>query len=211
MIEQQIYGYVRVSSKDQNIARQIKKMQENNVPTKNIYIDKVSGATFTNRTQYQKLLRRIHAGDTIIICSLDRLGRNFDEIQENWHLITKEKQVNIKVLDMPILDISNDDDLMHKVMSEMVLLLLSYFADIERKYIKERQAQGIEIAKAQGVQFGRRPNELPQDFDTIYSNWTSKKWNTQEISSMLGCTPQKFYTYVRRYRHLQGIKKQRTS
>lgn len=205
MIEQQIYGYVRVSSKDQNIARQIKKMQENNVPERNIFIDKVSGATFVNRKAYQRLLRKIRTGDTIVICSLDRLGRNFDEIQENWHLITKEKQVNIKVLDMPILDISGDDDLMHRVMSEMVLLLLSYFADIERKYIKERQAQGIEIAKAQGVQFGRRPNELPQNFDTIYSNWTSKKWNTQEISSMLDCTPQKFYTYVRRYRHLQAI------
>lgn len=178
-------------------------MQENNIPTKNIYIDKVSGASFTNRIQYQKLLRRIHTGDTIIICSLDRLGRNFDEIQENWHLITKEKQVNIKVLDMPILDISNNDDLMHKVMSEMVLLLLSYFADIERKYIKERQAQGIEIAKAQGVQFGRRPNELPSNFETIYTNWTSTKWNTQQIAHMLDCTPQKFYTYVRRYRQLQ--------
>lgn len=203
MENQNIYGYVRVSSKDQNIARQIKQMQEHHVTKKNIYIDKASGATFANRTQYQRLLRKVHAGDTIIICSLDRLGRNFDEIQENWHLITREKQVNIKVLDMPILDISNNDDLMHRVMSEMVLLLLSYFADIERKYIKERQAQGIEIAKAQGVQFGRRPNELPKNFDTIYSNWTSKKWKTEEISSMLGCTPQKFYTYVRRYRHLQ--------
>lgn len=150
------YGYVRVSSKDQNEARQLIAMNEFGVAQDKIYVDKQSGKDF-DRPQYKRMLRRLHRGDTIVIKSIDRLGRNYDEIIEQWRIITKEKRASIVVLDMPLLDTRHDRDLMGTLIADIVLQLLSYVAQTERELIRQRQTEGIAAAKAKGVKFGARP------------------------------------------------------
>ena len=165
-----IYGYIRVSTREQNEDRQVIALHEVGVPEKNIYMDKQSGKDF-NRLQYKKLLRKMKKDDLLCIKSIDRLGRNYNEIQEQWRILTKEKAVDIVVLDMPLLDTRRGKDLMGTFLSDIVLQVLSFVAENERVNIRQRQAEGIAAAKAKGVRFGRAPKPLPPDFHTVYQRW----------------------------------------
>ena len=170
-----IYGYVRVSTKDQNIDRQMKELIAYGVAPQRIYMDKLSGKDF-NRPSYQKLTRRkVKPGDLIVVQSLDRLGRNYEEIQNQWRILTKEKGVDIVVLDMPLLDTRQGKDLMGTFLSDIVLQVLSFVAENERSNIRQRQAEGIAAAKARGVRFGRPPKPLPENFYHLYQQWKSGK------------------------------------
>ena len=165
-----IYAYVRVSTREQNEDRQLIAMNELQVPQKNIFIDKQSGKDF-ERPQYKKLLRKMKRDDLLYIKSIDRLGRNYNDIQEQWRVLTKEKGVDIVVLDMPLLDTRRGKDLMGTFLSDIVLQVLSFVAENERVNIRQRQAEGIAAAKAKGVQFGRIPKPLPENFHAAYQRW----------------------------------------
>lgn len=163
-----IYGYVRVSTKEQNEGRQLKALKEANVSHGNIFMDKQSGRDF-ERPQYKKLLRKMKKNDLLYIKSIDRLGRNYDEILKQWRIITKDKGVDIVVLDMPLLDTRRGKDLMGTFLSDIVLQVLSFVAESERTNIRQRQAEGIAAAKDRGVRFGRPPKPLPQNFIVLCS------------------------------------------
>ena len=165
-----IYGYIRVSSRDQNEDRQLIALKEVGVAEKNIYLDKQSGKDF-NRPQYKKLLRKMKKDDLLYIKSIDRLGRNYEEILQQWRVLTKEKGIDIVVLDMPLLDTRRGKDLMGAFLSDIVLQVLSFVAENERTNIKQRQAEGIAAAKAKGVRFGRPPIPLPENFHSCYQRW----------------------------------------
>lgn len=167
---QKIYGYIRVSTKDQNEDRQLMAMAELHIPVRNIYADKQSGRDF-NRPQYKKLLRRLKKDDLLFIKSIDRLGRNYGEILEQWRILTREKGIDIVVMDMPLLDTRRGKDLMGTFLSDIVLQVLSFVAENERCSIRQRQAEGIAAAKARGVQFGRPPKPLPANFYPTYQQW----------------------------------------
>lgn len=173
-----IYGYVRVSAKDQNEDRQLLALQELNVPAQNIYTDKRSGKDF-KRPQYQQLLKKVTAGDLLYILSIDRLGRNYEEIQDQWRLLTKEKGVDIAVIDMPLLDTRRGKDLMGAFIADLTLQILSFVAQNERETIKKRQQEGIAAAQLRGVRFGRPTKPLPEAFRSAYS-----RWKAGEISMM---------------------------
>lgn len=179
-----IYGYVRVSTKDQNEGRQMIAMEEMGVPKENIYMDKLSGKDF-NRPEYKKLIRRIKENDTIFIKSIDRLGRNYEEIIEQWRIITKEKRADIVVIDMPLLDTRRGKDLMGTFLADIVLALLSYVAENERKNIKQRQREGIDAAKARGVKFGRPAEELPTNFREVYQRWATRDISLTTAAKLL--------------------------
>lgn len=166
------YGYVRVSTREQNEQRQMIAMKEYGVEEARIYTDKQSGKDFA-RKNYKRLLRRLKSGDTLVIKSIDRLGRNYEEILEQWRCITKEKQAAIVVLDMPLLDARQTRDLTGTLIADLVLQLLSYVAQTERESIRQRQAEGIAAAKARGVRFGRAPKPLPENFRTVCRRWES--------------------------------------
>lgn len=165
-----IYGYIRVSSRDQNEDRQMIALREVGVANENIYLDKQSGKDF-NRPQYKKLVRKMKKDDLLYIKSIDRLGRNYEEIQQQWRLLTKKKGVNVVVLDMPLLDKRRDKDLMGTFLSDIVLQVLSFVAENERTNIRQRQAEGIAAAKEKGVRFGRFPRPLPENFHRLYQQW----------------------------------------
>ena len=167
-----VYGYIRVSSTDQNEDRQVIALREKKVLEKNIYMDKQSGKDF-NRPQYQKLVKRLKSGDLLYILSIDRLGRNYEEIQKQWRILTKEIGVDICVIDMPLLDTRNGKDLMGTFIADLVLQILSFVAQSERENIRKRQAEGIAAAKARGVRFGRPPRPLPDNYDRAYQRWKS--------------------------------------
>ena len=169
-----IYGYVRVSSRDQNEDRQLTALKEVGAPDKNIYLDKQSGKDF-DRPQYKKLLRKLKKDDLIYIKSIDRLGRNYEEILEQWRVLTKEKGIYIVVLDMSLLDTRRGKDLMGTFLSDIVLQVLSFVAENERTNIRQRQAEGIAAAKMRGVRFGRPPSPLPENFHEIYQQWKNGK------------------------------------
>lgn len=169
-MEAKQYGYIRVSSKEQNEDRQRIAMREFGVPEKNIILDKQSGKDF-ERPGYRRLIKKLKPGDTLVIKSIDRLGRNYEEILEQWRLLTKEKQVAIVVLDMPLLDTRQGRDLTGVLISDIVLQLLSYVAETERAFIRQRQAEGIEAAKKRGVKFGRAPKERPAEFAELKAAW----------------------------------------
>lgn len=164
------YGYIRVSSRDQNEDRQLIAMQELNIPPTHVYIDKQSGKDF-NRPKYKRLLRKLRRDDLLYIKSIDRLGRNYGEILEQWRVLTKEKGIDIVVLDMPLLDTRRGKDLMGAFLSDIVLQVLSFVAENERTNIRQRQAEGIAAAKAKGVRFGRPPRPLPREFHNAYQEW----------------------------------------
>ena len=168
------YGYVRVSSREQNEDRQLIALREVGVTDKNIFIDKQSGKDF-QRPKYKRLLRRVRPNDLIYVKSIDRLGCNYEEIQEQWRILTKEKHVDIVVLDMPLLDTRRGKDLMGTFLSDIVLQVLSLVAENERSNIRQRQAEGIAAEKAKGVRFGRPPSPLPANFHQVYQKWKSKK------------------------------------
>ena len=169
-----IYGYIRVSTREQNEDRQMIALYELNIPEKNIYMDKRSGKDF-DRPQYKKLVRRMKKDDLLYIKSIDRLGRNYGEILEQWRVLTKEKGIDIAVLDMPLLDTRRGKDLMGTFLSDIVLQVLSFVAENERVNIRQRQAEGIAAAKARGVRFGRPPRPLPENFHSAYQRWKAKK------------------------------------
>lgn len=169
-----VYGYVRVSTKEQNEGRQLVAMQELNIPDKNIYMDKLSGKNF-ERPMYQRMLKKMRQDDLLYIKSIDRLGRNYEEILDQWRILTKEKKIDIVVLDMPLLDTRRGKDLIGTFLSDVVLQILSFVAENERATIKQRQAEGIAVAKARGVRFGRPPKPLPEDFYKIYQKWKEGK------------------------------------
>ena len=168
------YGYVRVSTKEQNEDRQMIAMREMGIPEKNIYMDKQSGKDF-ERPQYRRLVRRMKKDDLLYIKSIDRLGRNYEEIQNQWRLLTKEKGVDICVIDMPLLDTRRGKDLVGTFLSDIVLQVLSFVAENERVNIRQRQAEGIAAAKARGVRFGRPPAPLPPNFHDVYQRWRQGK------------------------------------
>ena len=170
----QTYGYIRVSSTDQNEDRQRIAMTAKNIPAKNLYADKQSGKDF-NRPQYKQLIKKLRPGDLLYILSIDRLGRNYEEIQNQWRVLTKEVGVDICVLDMPLLDTRNGRDLMGTFIADLVLQILSFVAQSERENIRSRQAQGIAAAKARGVRFGRPPKPLPENFPAVWRRWKARK------------------------------------
>lgn len=167
---QSVYGYIRVSTKDQNEERQLVALQEVGVVEKNIYLDKQSGKDF-DRPQYKQLIRKLKRDDLLYIKSIDRLGRNYEEIQQHWRFLTKQKGVDIVVLDMPLLDTRRGKDLMGTFLADIVLQVLSFVAENERTNIRQRQAEGIAVAKAKGIKFGRPPMPLPSNFQSVYQKW----------------------------------------
>ncbi|MDR1631061.1 MAG: recombinase family protein, partial [Oscillospiraceae bacterium] len=172
--EPQSFGYVRVSMKDQNEDRQLIALELYAIPPENIYIDRKSGKDF-NRPEYKKLLRKLRAGDLLYLKSIDRLGRNYAEIIEQWQFLTRRKGVDIKVLDMPMLDTTYCKDLLGTFIADLVLQVLSFAAQLERENLLQRQAEGIAAAKAKGVVFGRKTVTVPEDFETIYARWRDKE------------------------------------
>ena len=169
-IKTKAYGYIRVSTKEQNEVRQVIALREVGVSEKNIYMDKQSGKDF-NRPQYKKLLRKMKKDDLLYIKSIDRLGRNYAEILEQWRMLTKDKGIDIVVLDMPLLDTRRGKDLMGTFLSDIVLQVLSFVSENERTNIRQRQAEGIAAAKAKGIRFGRAPKPLPDGFHDAYRRW----------------------------------------
>ncbi len=165
-----IYGYIRVSTKEQNEDRQLIALRAMDIPEKNIYMGKQSGKDF-NRPQYKKLIKKLRPEDLLYIKSIDRLGRNYEEIQSQWKLLTKERRVDIVVLDMPLLDTRRGKDLVGTFLSDVVLQVLSFVAENERVNIRQRQAEGIAAAKARGVRFGRPPRPLPENYRSAYQRW----------------------------------------
>lgn len=168
------YGYIRVSSTDQNEDRQVIALRERLVPEEDIYMDKQSGRDF-ERPQYQRLVKRLRPGDLLYVLSIDRLGRNYEEIQNQWRLLTRDLCVDICVIDMPLLDTRNGRDLMGTFIADLVLQILSFVAQSERENIRSRQAQGIAAAKARGVRFGRPPKPLPENFPAVWRRWKARE------------------------------------
>lgn len=179
------YGYVRVSSKDQNEDRQMVAMQAFGIERKDIYVDIVSGKDF-DRPQYKRLIRKLKNGDTLVVKSIDRLGRNYQEILDQWRVITKEKQAAIVVLDMPLLDTRQRRDLTGTLIADIVLQLLSYVAEMERSYIKQRQAEGIAAAKQRGVRFGAPPKERTDSFYQYRMEWREGRMTARSAATQLG-------------------------
>ena len=195
------YGYVRVSTKEQNEARQMIAMQEFGVAADHIFVDRKSGIDF-NRPQYRKLLRKLKKGDTLVIKSIDRLGRNYDEIIEQWRTITKEKRAAIVVLDMPLLDTRQGRDLTGTLIADIVLQLLSYVAQTEREFIHLRQSEGIAAAKARGVRFGPAPMRRPDGFDTYAEMWTRGEISAREAAKQLHVCHKTFLKWA----HMENVK-----
>lgn len=192
---EQVYGYVRVSTREQNEARQMISLTGFGVPPDHIFMDKLSGKDF-NRPQYKRLMRLLKPGDVVIIHSIDRLGRNYDEILEQWRLLTKKKRVDMVVLDMPLLDTRYSRDLTGTLIADIVLQLLSYVAQKERESIRQRQAEGIAAAKERGVAFGRPQKEVPDQFPQIYEEWTKGRISGREAARRLRVTHQTFFKWA---------------
>lgn len=201
MEEKLIYGYVRVSSLDQNEDRQLVEMKKVNIRSQNIYIDKQSGKNF-ERPEYKRLVETLKEGDLLYVLSIDRLGRNYEEIQEQWRILTKEKKVDICVIDMPLLDTRSGKDLMGTFIADLVLQILSFVAQSERENIRKRQEQGIAAAKAKGVKFGRPEVPVPDDFGKIIKDWDRGKISLSEALKKSNMTKTTFYRKVREYRLL---------
>lgn len=187
-----IYGYIRVSTRDQNEDRQVIALREMAVPEGNIYMDKQSGKDF-QRPQYRKLVRHLKKDDLLYIKSIDRLGRNYKEILEQWRILTKEKGVDIAVLDMPLLDTRRGKDLMGTFLSDIVLQVLSFVAENERSSIRQRQAEGIAAAKARGVKFGRPCLPLPEKFYEACRAWDDKTLTITQAAALCGMPVSTFY------------------
>lgn len=188
------YGYVRVSNKDQNEARQLIAMRDFGVPEENIVVEKLSGKDF-QRPLYQALVKQLLPGDILVVESIDRMGRNYDEILEQWRHLTKVRRVAIVVLDMPLLDTRNERDLTGTLVADIVLQLLSYVAQTEREHIRQRQAEGIAAAKERGVQFGRKKIPMPDDFTSVVTQWENHELTANAAAAQLGISSR---TFVRR-------------
>ena len=191
-----VYAYIRVSSRDQNEARQVDAMQEFGIEPSNMFMDKQSGKDF-QRPAYIQLLTTLRPGDTLVVKSIDRLGRNYDEILEQWRIITKEKQAAIVVLDMPLLDTRNSRDLTGTLIADIVLQLLSYVAETERAFIKQRQKEGIAAAKARGQRFGRKPMKRPDEFVALKALYLEGKITCRQAARQLGIAHATFVNWVK--------------
>ncbi len=201
------YGYIRVSTREQNEDRQLMAMHEAGVPEGSIYIDKQSGKDFA-RPAYRKLLQKLRRDDLLYIKSIDRLGRDYREILHQWQMLTKEKGIDIVVIDMPLLDTRRGKDLMGTFLSDVVLQVLSFVAENERANIRQRQAEGIAAAKARGVKFGRPSIPLPDNYEEIYRAWRGKSIALNEAARLCGMPPSTFYTKARemeRQRQCQSV------
>lgn len=194
-MSENVYGYVRVSTKEQNLDRQILALREFGIPESLIFQEKQSGKDF-ERPVYKRLVKKLKPGDTLVIKSIDRLGRNYDEILEQWRIITKEKRADIVVLDMPLLDTRQGRDLTGTLIADIVLQLLSYIAQTEREFIRQRQAEGIAAAKARGVQFGRHPREKPENYNTVLAQWQEGAITAHRAALFLGVDRKTFLKWV---------------
>ena len=190
------YGYIRVSSRDQNEARQLIAMHEFGIPDQHIYRDKQSGKNF-NRAAWKKMMRRLNGDDVLVVQSIDRMGRNYEEIIEQWRIITKIKEAAIVVLDMPLLDTRKERDLTGRLIADIVLQLLSYVAQTEREKIRQRQAEGIAAAQARGVRFGRPHREKPDNFRDIANRWHQKELTLNQAADMCNLPKSTFYDWAR--------------
>lgn len=188
-----------MSTAEQNVDRQMVEMHKFGISDEYIFIDKLSGKDF-NRPRYKSLRRKLRENDLLVVKSIDRLGRNYDEILSEWRYISKEKKANILVLDMPLLDTRNDNDLIGTLISDIVLQLLSYVAQVERENIKQRQAEGIAAAKAKGIKFGRRPMEYPDDFFEAFNEWSNKRITAEAAARQCGISVKQFYWLARKYK-----------
>lgn len=193
-----VYGYIRVSTREQKEDRQRIALRQAGIPDRNIYIDKQSGKDF-DRPKYKKLVRRLKRDDLLYIKSIDRLGRDYEEVLEQWRFLTKDKNVDIVVLDMPLLDTRRGRDLMGAFLSDIVLQVLSFVAENERANIRQRQAEGIAAAKARGVQFGRDPRPLPANFYEMFNAWKAGACTLEEASAACGLPRSTFYDKACRY------------
>ena len=196
MAEEKVFGYARVSSKDQNETRQVEALKEAGVEERNIFIDRVSGKSF-DRPMYQAMIMSMREGDTLIITSVDRLGRNYTAIMEEWRHITQEIKANIKVLEIPLLDTTLTGDLDGRFIANLVLQLLSYISEKERASIRERQRQGLEIAKANGKQLGRPALESPPEFLSVYKEWKRGEITAVAAMKKLNVKKTSFYKFVK--------------
>ena len=200
------YAYVRVSTLDQNTNRQLAEMQKLGISAQQIVIEKQSGKDF-ERPKYLELVERLQQGDLLYILSIDRLGRNYEEIQNQWRVLTKEKGVDIAVLDMPLLDTRLHKDLMGTFIADLVLQVLSFVAQSERENIRKRQEQGIAAAKARGVHMGRPVISVPKDFGSIVKQWERKQISLTQAMSLCGMKRSTFFQRVHEYKLLQSYKK----
>ena len=189
------YAYIRVSTRDQNEDRQLAALTNLGISEVNLFLDKQSGKDF-NRPAYRKLIKKLKPGDLLIIKSIDRLGRNYEEILEQWRIITKEKQVAIVVIDMPLLDTRRNKDLTGTLIADIVLQLFSYVAQTEREFIRQRQAEGIAAAKQQGVKFGRKPMERPLEYKRLKEQWRQGKISARSAAKQLGITHRTFLLWA---------------
>ena len=192
-----LYGYVRVSTKEQNEDRQLLALIDYGVPQENLVIEKQSGKDF-ERPKYKKLLRKLKAEDVLVIKSIDRLGRNYDEILEQWRIIIKDKNADIVVLDMPLLDTRSEKDLMGRVIADVVLQLLSFVSQTEREFIHQRQAEGIAVAKQKGVQFGRPMLDVPENFIKIKEKYDQREITVREAAMHLGVSHTTFLRWIKK-------------
>ena len=192
-----LYGYIRVSTREQNEDRQILALKDLSIPEKNLFIDKQSGKDF-ERPQYRKMVRKLKKDDLLYIKSIDRLGRNYSEILEQWRILTKRKGIDIVVLDMPLLDTRRGKDLMGTFLSDIVLQVLSFVAENERNNIRQRQAEGIAAAKAKVVKFGRPPKPLPHNFHEIHRAWRAKKMTLKQAAKACNMAVGTFYDKARK-------------
>ena len=199
MNQEKIYGYARVSTREQNEDRQIIALKEMGVPESNIYLDKLSGKDF-NRPQYKKMVRKLKSGDLLYILSIDRLGRNYAEIQNQWRTLTKDIGIDICVIDMPLLDTRTCKDLMGTFIADLVLQILSFVAQSERENIKKRQAQRIAAAKAKGVHMGRPVKSVPDNFTDLVKSWEKKKISLEQVLKECNMSEATFYRRLREYR-----------
>lgn len=192
---QTVYGYIRVSSRDQNELRQVMALEQAEVPRERIFVDRQSGKDF-DRPQYQEMIHQLREGDLLYVMSIDRLGRNYEDIQTQWRILTKEIGVDICVLDMPLLDTRNGKDLMGTFIADLVLQILSFVAQSERENIRTRRAQGIAAAKKKGVKFGRPAKPLPPDFPFAYAEWSQGKLSARQAAALCGMSKSTFQYQV---------------
>lgn len=203
-MENNVYGYVRVSSTDQNEDRQLVALRERAVPPKNVFLDKQSGKSF-DRRQYNRLVKKLQPADLLYVLSIDRLGRDYEEIQNQWRILTKEKGVDICVIDMPLLDTRQDRDLLGTFIADLVLQILSFVAQNERESIRIRQQQGIAAAKARGVKFGRPEKKPPDEFDAIIQAWEKKKLPLSEVLQRCDMSEATFYRKRKAFQQTQEM------
>ncbi len=200
----QVYGYIRVSSIDQNEDRQLVVMRSRGIPEENIYTDKQSGKDF-DRPEYNRMVQKLQPGDLLYILSIDRLGRNYEEIQNQWRILTKEIDIDVCVIDMPLLDTRRDKDLMGTFIADLVLQILSFISQNERENIRKRQAQGIAAAKARGMIFGRPTIKPPADFPAIVHAWENKEIDIDQAVEQCKMSKATFYRRLHEYRIKKGL------